>query len=131
MPPAKTTKAKYYSARFNPATSEEDAKAVEIIERLQAEGFKFKDIAQDAILRADGYKPEMFSSGDRDTMKLLSQLENMFTRFAEELIQRIGDRPQGTGYTAPDDDEPEQPTSKFARSFAKTFLQRQQNGDSD
>lgn len=130
MPPAKSSKAKYYSARFNPATSEEDARTIEIIERYLAEGYKFKDIAQDAILRAEGYKPEMFNSGDRNDMKFLSQLENMFTRFAEELMQRIGDRAYITGDTAPDD-EPEQPTSKFARSFAKGFLQRQQSGDKD
>jgi len=123
----KTSIAKYYSARFNPKTSELDAKVVEIVKGLQEKGFKFKDIAQDAILRADGYTPEMFNDGQGDS-RLLFQLEGMFTRFAEELLERIGQLPAGR-IESTVSDEPEMDNTHFAKSFAKGFLQRQREGN--
>lgn len=135
MPPKKTTKAKYYSARFNPDTSEEDARVIEIVEHWIAQGHTFKSVAQDGILHRSGYRPEMFSDPNLANAKLLGQIEDMMARFADELIRHMDSLPRGGGRVQPDydDDGQETPgaTSAFARNFAKGFLQRQQSGDDE
>lgn len=134
MPPKKTTKAKYYSARFNPETSEEDARVIEIVEHWIAQGgHTFKSISQDAILHRNGHRPEMFSDPNLANAKLLGQFEDMLTRFAEDLMRHMDALPRGGGRAQPDhdDDEPPGSTSAFARNFAKGFLQRQQSGDDE
>lgn len=130
MPPQKSTRAEYYSMRLNPATSDEDAKTLEIIKRLVARGFTFKSIAQDAILRADGNTPEMFSDSSAVNAALLGRIEDMLTHFAEDLIKRIGSNPY-VGNGDDEDSEEYEPTEStdFARTFARGFLQRQNKGD--
>lgn len=130
MPRKKDSKAVYYAARFNPKTSEEDAKAIEIIERLKDRGFNFKAIAQDAILRADGVTPEMFSDSTSANAMLIGKIEDILAHFAEELISRMGSLPRVASEADEDSDEYELgETSKFARNFARGFLQRQGKGD--
>lgn len=116
--------------RLNPATSDEDAKTLEIIKRLVARGFTFKSIAQDAILRADGNTPEMFSDSSAVNAALLGRIEDMLTHFAEDLIKRIGSNPY-VGNGDDEDSEEYEPTEStdFARTFARGFLQRQNKGD--
>jgi hypothetical protein len=128
MPPKKTTKAEYFSMRLNPATNEHDAKTLAVIKREIARGFTFKAIAQDAILRADGHTPEMFSDPSAVNAALIGKIEDLLTNFAEDLIGRIGHLPRtGDDFSSDYGDDPDEP-SGFARNFAKGFLQRQQNG---
>jgi DNA-binding transcriptional MerR regulator len=132
MPPKKTTEAEHRSMRLNPRTSAADAKVLEIIKKWEAQGFNFKQIASDAILRAEGIRPETFNDPALKDQQLLGQIEDMLARFADDLIKQIGSRSQGTRADEEDDgdDGPEeQPVSKFARNFAKGFLQRQQSGE--
>ena len=135
MPPKKTSNAKYFSARFNPDTSEEDARVIEIVNRWISQGLTFKSVAQDAILHRDGHRPVMFSDPNQANARLLGQIEDMLARFAEELMRHMDTLPRGglPALNEDDDDDYTTPgtTSAFARNFAKGFLQRQQSGDDE
>ncbi len=125
----KTTQAEILSARLNPITSEYDRRALEIIHKREQEGFNFKQTAVDAILRAGGYTPEMF---ERDTgaAKLILHLESLLANFSSELMQALKER----GTSSIDDDlHSEGGLSKFSQTFARGYLQRQQQalGDDD
>lgn len=119
----KTSEARYFSARFNPKTSEEDKKAVEIIDEWIARGYNFKSIVTDAILRSEGYTPEMFND---PASQLLNRMEDILADFAEDLIKRIGSAPRRP-VLEDNGDEGEESANGFARNFAKGFIQRQQN----
>lgn len=107
------SQAKYYSARFNPRTSSEDKETLAIIQRLEAEGWNFKQIVQDAILRVQGFTPEMFAGQTTNV-----DLESLLEMVANRILERIGDvRAQ------PQADEPEELT-EFARQFAQSYQQR-------
>lgn len=116
----KTTKAIYRTVRINPLTSKEDADMFEIVTRLEAEGFTFKQIAQDAILRAEGQKPEMYSRVSSGY--ILGGVEEMLTRFAEELLSKIGTTQRVVKPDADSDDDGE--VTPFATKFAKSFIER-------
>lgn len=125
----KTTKAVILSARLNPATSDEDRKALEIIREKEAEGFNFKQIVVDAINRAGGVTPEMFAR-DNSTAKLLLQLEHLLADFSNDLVRTLKNN---GSVQLDDDDEDSAGHSRFASTFAKGFMQRQQQalGDVD
>jgi hypothetical protein len=122
MPRQKTSKAVIKAARFNPETSEYDRRALEIIEQLEADGYNFKQIVVDAILRASGATPEMFERpgvGTADLQRLLEQ-------FAQEILNEVrkgGDVPKASRHA--DGDDPAD-VSPFTRNFARSFVQRQQ-----
>jgi hypothetical protein len=123
MPPKKSSEAEYKHARFNPATSEEDRRALEIIHRLEAEGYTFKQIVQDAILRADGYRPEMFAGADDKTGVILNRMEEMVEQIADEIVKRVGTTPS---FAREMEDDGERST--YTKTLAKSFLQRQRSG---
>lgn len=121
----KTTLAMYRTARFNPATSQEDRDAVAIIQRLEADGYNFKQIAQDAILRADGKSPDMYAKPANSFDGLRSLLEE----FAQTLIDEI--RSRGSAPAVSDDDDyVEAGSTQFVAKFAASFLDRQRKGES-
>lgn len=124
----KTTQAVILSARLNPATSDKDRMALEIIREKEAEGMNFKQIAVDAILHRGGATPEMFDR-ETSTQKLVTHLEAMLSDFSADLLRNL----KGRGSFPPDDDEDEEGVSRFASTFAKGYLQRQQKalGDDD
>lgn len=117
----KTTKAEYRSMRINPETSKEDADTLEIIERLEKQGYNFKQIAQDAILRAGGAKPEMYSKNPSGF--ILGSIEDMLSRFASELI---GSMRGGAGRARFEEIPEDADISPFASKFAQSFIQRQE-----
>lgn len=127
MSPRKASQARFFSARFNPATSDEDRLALEYIDQLIAQGYNFKAIATDAILARAGYRPEMFSKPGSDVT--IDRIEDILAAFAEDLIQRLGAMPRGNRHAATDDDDEE--TTSFSRNFAKGFLQRQKSGGNE
>lgn len=123
----KTTQAVILSARLNPVTSEYDRKALEIIRELEANGFNFKQIAVDAILRAGGAKPEMFER-DSGTAALLARFETLLADFSTDLVRNLKSR---GNLPVDDDEDDEEGVSRFASTFAKGYLQRQQQALGD
>lgn len=118
--------AKYYHANMNPRTSEADRQAVEIIEGLKEKGFNFKQIAVDAILRASGVNPIAIPQNGLTTVAL----EELLTRFADQIITEI--KNNGGSIRLPDaqpEDESSGKASPFAKRFAKSFANRQQENE--
>lgn len=123
----KTSKARYFTVRLNPTESNPlDADTLAIIERLMAKGFGFKSIVQDAILRADGATPEMYS---RFTSGLnLLDIQSLFEKFAAEIlseVKRSGGSVRRVESQFSDDEIDDADVSPFAARFAKSFLDRQ------
>ena len=127
MPPkSDPSKARFFSARFNPVTSEEDRRALEYIDQWMADRYNFKAIITDAILHRAGHRPEMFSQPSNALT--VERLEDILADFAESLIKRLGERPQLTHVAADGNDED---TTSFSRNFAIGFLQRQKSGGNE
>jgi hypothetical protein len=134
----KTSRARVLSARLNPRNPDSpEAKALEIIERLEQQNYNFKQIAVDAICRAEGCTPEMFSREDETTAALLGALQSQ-RELMEELIasavqqlldsqQRGGKKRAALEDFEEDEDAPAE-VSAFARQFAAGYLQRRQQG---
>jgi len=124
----KTTKAETFAVRLNPETSEQDRVTLEIIQKLQDEGWKFKQIVQDAILFAGGRTPEMFSKVAGPN--LLGSIESLLERFADDLFSEL--RRRGTG-NLPDEETDTEGISAtpFAKKFTKSFMQRQAKSGDD
>lgn len=126
----KTTQAKHFGIRLNPATSELDARTLAIIQNRQQQGYSFKAIAQDAILRYGGMRPEMFNDPSQQNARLLAGIERMLSDFGERLLaeyKRTGGRYAPSDDTQ--DDEEGGVVSGFAANFARSFMQRQAQGD--
>ena len=122
MPPVKSSKAVYKTARLNPVTSQADRDVLEIVERLEAEGWNFKQIAVDAILRADGRTPEIY---DKPGLSM-NALEPLLEQFAKEIISEIRRSGISTSKPGADSETDESEVTPFSRTFAKSFVQRQQ-----
>lgn len=127
MPQQKTSQRTHRQAWLNPATSEADKAALRIIERQEANGVSFKQLAVDNILRCEGIDPATFPRSGLD----LAGLEGLLARFADYIISNVG----GGGSAPPADpdefeDEDTAPgkPSKFARGLAASFAARQQGG---
>lgn len=123
----KTSAAVILSARLNPVTSQYDRKALEIVKHQETKGFNFKQVAVDAILRSEGYTPEMFER-DTSVSKLFAHLETMLADFSSQLMESLKNR----GVSSIDDDlHSEGGISKFSQTFARGYLQRQQQALGD
>lgn len=126
MPPKKTSEAVYKTMRLNPK-NDVDREVLEILNELEdpAKGITFKTVAVDAILRNAGRTPEIVSRDYDLGSRLLAQLEQLFARFAQEIITQLSKG--GIRVEADDDDEPESndKPSRYARTFAKSFIERQ------
>lgn len=123
----KTSAAVILSARLNPVTSQYDRKALEIVKHQETKGFNFKQVAVDAILRSEGYTPEMFER-DTSVSKLFAHLETMLADFSSQLMEGLKNR----GVSSIDDDlHSEGGISKFSQTFARGYLQRQQQALGD
>jgi predicted transcriptional regulator len=130
QPRVKTSKAVIKCARLNPINEAEE-KALLIIDHLESKGYNFKQIVVDAINRAGGVTPEMFTKDeDRQTARMAKMLENALEQFGQELTEKLQEKLQAkvspSGIFA-DDDEEGGSKSQFVRTFAKGFLQRQQS----
>lgn len=130
MSKQKTSKARVYAMRLNPI-NERERKVMEIIEGWIERDYDFKKLAMDRILRGEGFTPEMFEHDQRGQFAyFLSQMESMFSRFAEEIISELqhgGARMSAENQDAGQDGE----TSQFAQNFARSFIQRQKRGLGD
>lgn len=111
------------SFRLHPS-SDEEAKAIEIVKRLQNEGWTNRQIFTSALLEADGYKPEMFRDSKVVTQ---SAMVRILEEFAGDIIQEL----KGVSYQDSNsvsnkksspfgDDEDE----NVAHNLAKGFMSR-------
>lgn len=112
--------------RLNPANPDGlDRDTLKIIEQLEGEGFTFKAIAQDAILRASGKTPEMYSRAGGGGGITLADVQVLLERFAAEILQEVRRKGGGRVSADADDDHDDGSVSPFAAKFAKSFLDRQ------
>lgn len=148
----KTSQAKVYGMRLNPI-NEREAACIALIEKWEGEGYNFKQLALDRILRGDNYTPEMFTKEpaiagasyfagvvqemlqeNTETIgnAVAQQLEGYLTQFAEELTKELTESLKTSGkYIVKDtEEEEEEDHTGLARNFAKSFMQRQQKGKS-
>lgn len=126
----KTSKAEYFTMRLNPETNPRDADTLRIIRELEAQGFTFKAIAQDAILHAEGRTPEMFSEPNAMTGVIIERMEDTLAQFADHIIKEIDRRGVGTGQSvgSREEERGEDEPSEEAMNFARSFARRQKNG---
>lgn len=128
----KTSKAEYFTVRFNPETSALDRDALVIVKRLIDEGFTFKSIVQDAILRADGHTPEMYTRFAAGIS--LYDIQGLLEGFADEILSEVrkgGFRTAAQSSAVDDDEIDTGEVSPFAARFAKSFLERQKQTRGD
>ena len=115
------------AARLHP-DNEKERDALKIFDMKRKKGFAARDIITDAILRAEGYTPEMFD-GD-DTTITQGQLERTLEDFARYIVEEI----QANGVTAGAPNT--QKTSPFdddgdmdvMRNMAAGYLNRRKRG---
>lgn len=115
-----TSKAEHFSARLNPRSSEAERRALEIITSLTGQGYNFKEIVVDAIIRAGGIDPATLPSAGLTADKL----ETVLAQFADKIIGEL----KAAGVKTPNDSEFEidetEESSPFARNFAASFSNR-------
>lgn len=77
-----------------------EAKAIEVLEALQAQGFSNRQIIADALNHAAGHTPVMFKASDDRVTPFL--MERLLKDFAQDLLAQIGTLPAaGSGETTP------------------------------
>lgn len=124
-----------------------EAQALEVREAAIARGFTDRQILVDALLRAQGYTPEMFRQAGGQSAQIIQGVQNvvreefernqaeLLAAFGKEVVKLIKQR----GLAAVDeDDEDSAPAassaaSPFMKNFASSFVnrQRQAQGDDD
>lgn len=109
------------SIRLHPS-DEHEAKAIEILDRLNAEGFSNRQIITDALLRADGVTPDMFRQGGDgiSVAFLLERIEGMLTNAVKEMLEAMPThvRKQTVEASGAEDDD------EYARNLAKSYIAR-------
>lgn len=91
MPRQKTSKAKVFGMRLNPITSEIDAQVMRAIEYWSGQGYSFKQLACDRILRVEGFTPEMFSNEYRQPALTEQSVRELLKDFALDVLQLARD----------------------------------------
>lgn len=128
--PRQPSQAEYRSARFNPINPQ-DRDVLAIVKELEDQGFNFKQIVSDAILRADGKTPEMYAAPMVTAQIITTYMDNVLAQFAQEIVTEI----KRGGFRAvaetDEDEESSEKPSKFAQSFARSFLERQRRAMGD
>jgi hypothetical protein len=127
--PEKSSRAEVRSFRFNPIHIEE-ARVLAIFDELEANGQSVKNRMIDAVLRFEGYEPEMFAHPENEQADRIAALVSAKLLEANaELVQQIINQIKSSGVRL---DKPEYDvddeggvTSQFARNFAASFAQRQ------
>lgn len=126
MPRRATSLAVFKTARFNPIHREEET-ALAYIEKLEAQGFSFKEIVTDAINRAAGATPEMFSREVAyDSSRFVGLVEQVFGNFRDELLEKIGSGAVRIAPTAAEDERRDDGISAFAKNFQRGLMERQE-----
>ena len=120
-------KSRVISARLHPE-NEEEKRALNILEKKIKEGYSVRQIITDALIRADGYTPEMFSGSISVSQ---GQLERTLEDFADYILQQISEK--GFSVQSKVDEKPspfdnsEQDTDVM-RNMAAGYLNRRKRG---
>lgn len=126
------SKARHFSARFNPVTDDNERRVIEIIDDYAGRGYNFKNLALNAILEYEGVP--VVSPSAMNSMQLLKQMQSMLVEFAQEILEQInsGER-SAAQYEDVGDEGNEGAPSRFAQQFAAGFMERQRRvmGDED
>jgi hypothetical protein len=125
--PRAQSKAQYRSARFNPINPE-DRDVLAIIHELEGKGYNFKQIVTDAILRADGRTPEMYAAPQITADLIKAYMNEVLPQFAQEIVSHVK---RGGAVIEDEPEDAEGKPSKFAQSFANSFLERQRRAMGD
>ncbi len=129
MSKEKTSLAVIKTARLNPINHEE-AVTLEYISELEKQGYNFKQIIVDAILARAGATPEMFTR-EKQSEHLAHVVEESFSKFAAELMQRISAGTIKVSASIDEDQNRSDGLSAFARNFGRGLLQRNQMTQGD
>lgn len=125
----KTTKAEIHCARFNPIHPEE-LRVIEAINYWKERGFNFKQLVTDRILRVEGVPPEFYGNQHEVTSEAIAGvIEPLLERFAQEIIEQL--RAQGVAVQGHELSNDDLRPSTFAKTFASSFMKRQQQGLGD
>lgn len=122
---------------------EQDAAALEIIDKLQSQGWTQKQIIVDAVLRASGHTPEMYADlADpknaalvRVLKRTMSQLlrqqtQEMLEAFGDELLTKIkleGVESFEAKPSSPFGSHSDKQVTSSMKNLAAGFMARQQN----
>lgn len=105
-------------------SDEYEARAIQIYRQLIEDGYTPRQIFSEALLRAEGYTPEMFrqQNADPNASRLINRMEDLFTDFAKEMLGKLEQagvqaRQSSTTEESADDDE-------YARNIARGFMNR-------
>jgi DNA-binding transcriptional MerR regulator len=135
----------FKSARFN-RQREQDEAALQIIEHWDRQGYSFKELVTDRLIRGENVDPVMFQKGDypyqkpatvddiRDLLSempqssgiTLDEVRQLLESFADEIVRHLK-KSGGRVHDTLDDDDGET-VSTFAKNFARGFMQRQRKG---
>lgn len=120
MPRIASSKAVIKTARINPASSLEEAMALDYIVAQEARGFGFKQVVVDAINYRAGHTPEMFGrERDGEAVRFYGLVEKLLGEFAASLLSKIQKGEIGVA------DNQNDAVSSYAASFMKTARERQ------
>lgn len=119
-----STKSVSVSIRLHPG-DEHEARALQVLEELESQGFSRRQIIADALNRAAGHTPEMFSQSSERLTPIF--IERMLKEFAQDLLAQIGTLPAAQpGSTAkrPFGNGDEEEDDAFLGNLVKGHLRR-------
>lgn len=138
----------FKSARFN-REHDQDRAALEIIKYWDGQGYSFKELVTDRIIRGENVDPVAFKKGEFPHQKpatvdeirelleqmpqsgiTLADVQKLLESFADEIIRHLKKSGGRSRDTIEDDDDGET-VSAFAKNFARGFMQRQRQGVGD
>lgn len=146
MPRVKTSKAIVKPARFNPIHPAE-AEALAEIQYWEEQGYNFKQLVLDRILRAKGHTPDMYARNQINAEELagsvaslvLGGIDNLLHQFGLDLISTLksaGYKKAGSSNNESDYDD-EESVSAAEQALLKNFIggykarQQQISGDDE
>lgn len=122
---ARQSEAEILSARLNPINPQE-ANVLRILAEKKAQGYNFKQVAVDAINRAEGATPEMFAQDRGESVvQYARQTESLLRQFADVVIWEV--RKLGSTGNFPPAGNESEVVDKVTRNFVKGL--RDRSGD--
>jgi hypothetical protein len=116
-----TKRSRHIQFRLHPDI-EEEAKVLELLDYWNKEGYSNRQIFTDAVLRSQGYTPEMFGQGgDGLTIPmLLHRIEETVANAIKEVIDNLPAPAKKKALEEAEVDDSE----AYARNLAKSYMSR-------
>lgn len=119
----KTSQAVIKPARLNPKNPHE-REVLRILGEKEKQGYNFKQVAVDAILRAEGCTPEMF---DKEPVgDIFSLIKEAIAEAIPAALRHYSGLRMQQSPDAPEE-EIDESVSEFSKSFATSYLQRRES----